>query len=186
MTVHQVRCVHSLKGVEGVNLYECYSGQINVPGPRVAVVGLMHGNEPVGGAVIERLEGILEQRLVSGSVLTVRANLRAAALNVRHLDDGVDMNRQWDSDNLARMKDIPDSELCYEQRRARELAPLLMQCDVVLDLHSTSRPSPACLLFRDDQRHAAIASFLNVRYLVTGLHESAILDGGMCSNLGLI
>ena len=138
-----MRCTRSLEGVEGVNLYECFSGPLGVPGPCVAIVGMMHGNEPVGGAVIDRLESVIQSHLVSGSVMTVRANLRATALNVRHLPDGVDMNRQWDSDNLTRMQSTPGDALCYEERRARELAPVLMQADVVLDLHSTSRPSPA-------------------------------------------
>jgi hypothetical protein len=151
----------------------------------VAIVGLMHGNEPVGGAVLEQLEGCIAKHLTCGSVLTVRANLRAAALNVRHLDDGVDMNRQWDADTLARLTASAEEDLCYEELRSRQLAPLLLGCDLILDLHSTSRPSPACILIRDDQRHAEVALKLGVKYIITGLHEGGILDGGMCSNTGM-
>jgi hypothetical protein len=95
------------------------------------------------------------------------------------------MNRQWDFDTLARLTASSEAELCYEELRVRQLAPLLRGCDLILDIHSTSRPSPACILIRDDQRHAAMALKLGVKYIITGLHEGAILDGGMCSNMGM-
>lgn len=180
-----VRSSRPVAEVEGTALYECVDGAMPVPGPRVAIVGLMHGNEPVGGAVLNELEACIGDHLSCGSVLTVRANLRAAALNVRHLEDGVDMNRQWDADTLARLTASAEEDLCYEELRARQLAPLLLGCDLILDIHSTSRPSPACLLIRDDQRHAEMALNFGVKYIITGLHEGGILDGGMCSNTGM-
>jgi len=144
----------------------------------------MHGNEPVGGMALDRLEQIIEQQLIAGSVLTVRANPRAAKLDMRFTSDGRDMNRLWDASNLARLK-RPGRHRCYEEQRVGQLAPLLLECDAILDLHSTSRPAPPFILFRDDQRHSTIAVRLGVRRLVTGLHEANILDGGLCSNVGL-
>ena len=40
-------------------------------------------------------------------------------------------------------------------------------------------------MFRDDQRHAAIAARLGVENLITGLHENDILSGGVTANVGL-
>ncbi|MEZ4236024.1 MAG: hypothetical protein R3F59_07660 [Myxococcota bacterium] len=55
----------------------------------------------------------------------------------------------------------------------------------MLDLHSTSRPAaPFLVILRDDQRHAELARTLGVERLVTGLHENAILSGGVSANVG--
>lgn len=156
-----------------------------VPGPRVAIVGSMHGDEPVGAAVLERLDGLLPERLGRGSVLAVRANLEGARLGRRHTPGGCDLNRLWDRQTLDRLARTPQASLCYEEQRALELAPLLLGCDAVLDLHSSSRPSTPFLVMRDDARHLAIARRLGVAHLVTGLHERAVLGGGLCSDVGL-
>ncbi len=49
----------------------------------MAIVGLMHGNEPVGGAVLNELEACFVYHLSCGLGLTVGGDLRAAALCVR-------------------------------------------------------------------------------------------------------
>ncbi len=170
--------------VEGVSDTKLYVAE-GKPGPRFAIVARMHGNEPVGDGVLERFAAEVEARLLCGSVLTVRANTVAAGENVRHTSDGVDLNRQWDRDTLRRNAAADPSTLCYEERRARELAPLLLSADVLIDLHSTSRPSHPHLVFRDDQQHALIARRLGVRHLVTGVHENGVLNGGICSTIGL-
>jgi hypothetical protein len=151
----------------------------------VAVIGWMHGDEPVGGPALRRLEGLLSEGLVAGAVLVVLANMSAQQIERRHTPEGVDMNRLWDAENLARIQATPERDLFYEERRVKVLAPLLLECDAILDLHSTSRPSPPFLLFRDDRRHAAVASRLGVRRLVTGVHEGAILEGGLSITVGL-
>lgn len=173
-------------GVSGTILYEALDalGQI-VPGPRVAVIARMHGNEPVGDAVLKRLGATIPERLRAGAVLSIRANELAAESNLRHTPEGSDLNRLWDADSLARLRSQPPEALSYEESRAVELAPLLLRCDAVLDLHSTSRPASSFLVFRDDQRHAALARRLGVERLVTGLHENGILSGGVGSNVGL-
>lgn len=156
-----------------------------IPGRCVAIVGLTHGNEIVGEAVLSRLEAAAEAQLCAGSLVLIRANLEAQALNRRHTPEGSDLNRLWGPEALARLARRPRASLCYEERRALELAALLGETDAILDLHSTSRPSPPFLVFRDDQLHASIAVKLGVKWLVTGLHERAILDGGMCPDVGL-
>ncbi len=157
----------------------------STPGPTVALVARIHGNEPVGDGVIDRFVAEAEARLTAGKVLLVRANVAATEANVRHTPDGVDMNRLWDRDTLARLATAAADTLCYEERRVAELAPILASAQVVLDLHSTSRPSFPHLVFRDDQQHSMLARRMGVRHLVTGVFENGILSGGICSNIGL-
>jgi succinylglutamate desuccinylase len=168
-------------GVADVWLYET-----GLPGPRVAVVGLMHGNEIVGQTVVEHLADTLPTALRAGSVLTVRANPRAYSLRRRHTPGGVDMNRLWGAEALDRIRAAVPSTLCYEERRVLALAPLLLGCDAIIDLHSTTRPSPPFLVTRDDHAHAGLARAIGVDRVVTGLHEDAVLDGGMCPDVGLL
>ena len=113
-----------------------------VPGPRVAIVGATHGNERVGIDVLARLQERADAALRRGALVLVLSNLDAMAIDRRHTPDGVDMNRLWDADRLARLAATDDEVLCSEERRVRRLAPLLLGCDAILDLHSTSRPSP--------------------------------------------
>lgn len=181
-----VKQQHDIEKIEGTALLQALGADGEVlPGPRVAIIGRMHGNEPVGDPVHERLQRVAEERLVCGSLLLVRANIAAAAANLRHTPEGSDLNRLWDRETLDRLAAADPATLSYEERRARELAPLLEQCDAVLDLHSTSRPAAPFLVFRDDQRHAAIASRMGVGHLITGLHENGILSGGAGANVGL-
>ena len=176
-----IRVSRDIQGVDGTSLIE-----VEAAGPCVAVVGLMHGNEPVGGLALQRLEDLAERYLTSGSILCVRANLEAAAQQVRHTAGGRDMNRLWDGDTLVALAAKPAASLCYEERRVQLLARLLIPCDAIVDLHSTSRPAPPFLLFRDDQRHRRLAMRLGVSKIVTGLYEGAILGGGMCQDVGLL
>lgn len=173
-------------GVAHTRLYQVIDASGRpVPGPRIAVVGHMHGNEPVGRYTLERFDEHALGNLVCGEVLAILANPLAMEMNLRHTPEGRDLNRLWDRASIERIRGTDDADLCYEERRARALYPLLETCDAILDLHSTSRPSPTHLVFRDDLRHASIAAKLGVSRLVTGVHEGGILDGGLCSNFGL-
>lgn len=173
-------------GVSGTALYEVVdSSGMRVPGPRVAVLARMHGNEPVGDPVLARLAEQAPRHLVRGSLLTVRANEAAAASDLRHTESGTDLNRMWDVATLSRIAAKAEKERSYEEQRALSLAPLLLACGAVLDLHSTSRPAAPFLVMRDDQAHASLALSLGVQRLVTGLHENAILSGGVAANIGL-
>ncbi len=96
------------------------------PGPRVAVIGRIHGNEPVGDGVLARLHAEVHERLVAGSLLTIRGNEQAATDDARHTAEGSDLNRMWDPVTLARIHAIPAAERSYEQSRAVALAPLLL------------------------------------------------------------
>jgi hypothetical protein len=182
----RLEIAHSVGGVaEATRFVAVDAVGVPLPGPRLAIVGHVHGNEVVGGLTIQRLHEQASQLITAGSVLTVIANVEARALDQRHTPTGRDMNRLWHKESLARLAAADPATLCSEERRVREVAPLLLGVDVILDLHSTSRPSPPHLVFRDDLRHAELGTRLGVKLMVTGLHEGAILGGGLCPDLGL-
>lgn len=99
------------------------------PGPRLIVIGGVHGNETCGTVAIRRLVEALDRgevRLARG-VLTLLpvANPMAHALGRREGDRN--LNR------MLRPTAIPRD---HEDRIANRLCPLLDAHDVVLDLHS--------------------------------------------------
>lgn len=182
----QVKVTREPGGIEGVQKHEVVDADGRpVPGPTVALVGLMHGNEPVGRLAIERFLEAAPGLLSAGVVWTVLANLEGMREGARHTKTGTDMNRLWDHDRLVSLEQADPATLCYEERRVRELAPVLLQAEVVLDLHSTSQPSLPHLVFRDDLRHAELAARLGISRLVTGVHTGAVLGGGLAADVGL-
>lgn len=71
---------------------------IHVPGqrqPPLAVVFLLHGNEPVGLQALQRVLRRHAGQDLPRSLVLVAGNVQAAALNHRHLDDQPDYNRVW-------------------------------------------------------------------------------------------
>ncbi|MCO4743605.1 MAG: succinylglutamate desuccinylase/aspartoacylase family protein [Proteobacteria bacterium] len=181
----RIRITEEHEGIEGVTLYEALapSGR-TVAGPRVAIVGGIHGDEPVGLRALDRLRDE-SGKLVAGSLLAVVGNPVASGMGLRHTPDGQDLNRLFDAKTLDRLAHAPVQSLNAEERRARAIGPLLAGVDAILDLHSTSRPAPPFLLFRDDQRHQRLGLRLGVEHLVTGMHESSVVAGGLACNAGL-
>ncbi len=121
------------KGNTGVAFVHRFDS--GLPGPRVLVVGLTHGNEFCGA---EALHWALGEKLrpARGSLVIAFANVaayrsfdRAKPLDSRFLDR--DMNRVWRDDWLAKEK-------TREADRARELLPFVVEADYLLDIHSTS------------------------------------------------
>ncbi|KAL3674772.1 hypothetical protein V7S43_000701 [Phytophthora oleae] len=121
-------------------------------GPNVTLVGGVHGNERIGVEVLDALRLALLRaaplstannlfpRISRGSVTLVYGNPRAQRIGKRGSEPHADLNRCFPRDLL----DVPESTLGsdYEQRRAKELAPLFASSDLLVDLHSTNKPSP--------------------------------------------
>ena len=148
-----------------------YTGQ--GPGPRLIVMGAVHGNETAGtqgiGRVIAQLDSG-ELAIVNGSVtfvpvvnpLAYRKGARAGERN---------LNR-----NLFPKPDPHD----FEDRIANWLCPLLASHDVLLDLHSFNSPGEPFVMvgprdndgplepFRHAQQERALARVLGVRRFVDG------------------
>lgn len=127
----------------------------DAPGPRVAVVAAVHGNELCGPIVLDRLLR-LGVRPARGSLTLAFANvsaylsfdaMRPAAS--RFLDE--DMNRVWGPDVLG------GPRRSAELVRARALRPMLAEVDALLDLHSMLHESEPLILCGPTDRGAALA-----------------------------
>lgn len=104
------------------------------PGPRAAIFGAIHGDEPCGAqAIVQILEALAEGRITleQGSLTLALGNLDALDRQVRRLE--FDLNRLFRDDLPA---DLPP-----EHVRASVLRPLLRETDWFLDLHATRGPS---------------------------------------------
>lgn len=127
--------------------------------PRVAVVGGIHGDEPAGARIVERLAATLETEDVSGTVQLFVANEPALAAGTRYTE--TDLNRAFPGDD--------HSEL-YEAALAARLVHLLQDADAVLALHTSHSAPPPFAIFS----HLTDS----VRRTVSGLPVDFALDSG--------
>jgi len=127
--------------------------------PRVAVVGGIHGDEPSGERIVDRLAETLDHDDIAGTVQLLVANEPALTAGERYTD--TDLNRTFPGDHDAEE---------YERALAPRVLSVLDGADAVLALHSSrSAPPPF-----------AIYSHLtpSVRRTVTGLPVDHVLDAG--------
>ncbi len=131
---------HSIQGVVEINSA--------APGPRVVIMGGVHGNEPCGVSAVSRLE----QDFLSGALSLARGTLFLTIANQEALRADVRSVHR----NLNRLfKENSDEPDCYETRRAEELKGILATSDFLLDLHSTTSTSPPFLMCEEDGLAAA-------------------------------
>ena len=138
------------------------------PGPHVAIVCLMHGNE-IAGAIV--LDGLLRQGFtpLCGTLSLIFANLDAFArfdpanpTASRFAEE--DLNRVWERATL----DGPRQSL--ELDRARVLRPIIDAADMVLDLHSMLWPSEPLMLCGPTAKGRALAVDVGTPALVVADH----------------
>jgi len=130
--------------LEGNRLPGVWSFDAPLPGPHVALVSLIHGNEIAGALLLARWlrEGL---RPLRGRLTFIFGNLAAFArfdpadpTISRFVDE--DLNRVWDDRMLA------GTRRSTELERARALRPLMDEVDVLLDLHSMLWPSDPLII----------------------------------------
>ena len=121
---------------------------IRLPGlrePAVAVVLLLHGNEPVGLQAVQRLLRRHAGRPLPRALTLVVGNVRAAAIGQRHLDDQPDFNRVWPGTEQPGSAEA----LMFAQIVQRLRGPGLF---AAVDLHNNTGRNPhyACINFLED------------------------------------
>lgn len=143
-------------------------------GPTIILLGALHGNEPAGVIAIQRVLRALQGRELAGNVVGLVGNRAALARGVRYVFD--DLNRFWTESRLERIR-IADAELDAEEAEVAELSDTLDRIlekargDVyLLDIHSTSGPSPTFVVLEDRLRNRAFALAQPVP-IVLGLEE---------------
>jgi len=151
-----------LPGNTGVRGFTTFgSGE---PGPHVAVIAVLHGNEIAGAVVLDRVlrRGIRPAR---GQLTLGFANVAAFArfdptqpTASRFLDE--DMNRVWSPAVL----DSPRRSA--ELDRAREMRPLIDTVDVLLDLHTMLWPAEPLILSGPTLQGRRLAAALGAPDLV--------------------
>ncbi len=124
---------------------------------KVLVIGGMHGNEPLGLAVIQ----LLREKPIKG-VDAIVANEEANAKNRRFVKK--DLNRSFPGSI---------SSLKYESRRAAELLKLCQDYDLVLDFHNTHCPNNDCSFIGKQAVDATyrLASWLGLRRVIVADYE---------------
>ena len=134
-----------------------------VSGPHLLVLGAIHGNEVAGpNAIFKIIDAIqtYQIHLKSGRLTFVPiCNMQACQKDIRQIDE-----------NLNRVIRIHENPSSYEQHLANEIVPLIEQCDVLLDLHSTHAKGDVPFAFCDypTSDNRALIDVLNVDYVLLG------------------
>ncbi len=141
-------------------MIEAKTFESGTAGPRVLLLGGVHGDETPGPLGLESLAADLaagKLKLFKGAV-TVAARVNAAAL---------ERKKHFLDENLNRI--MGQSSPTREGALAAELGALIDAHDAVLDLHATQAPSRP-FAFLDDERLQcrAWAEVLGVDYLLAG------------------
>ncbi|MBE9608380.1 succinylglutamate desuccinylase/aspartoacylase family protein [Chitinilyticum piscinae] len=102
-------------------------------GPRVIILGAVHGNEICGTLAIERLM----RELDSGELTILRGRLTLVPVTNPLAHARVQRNGDRNLNRNLAPTNIPHD---FEDRIANVLCPLLADQDVLLDLHSTTNP----------------------------------------------
>ncbi|WP_299470845.1 succinylglutamate desuccinylase/aspartoacylase family protein [uncultured Roseibium sp.] len=137
-----------------------------MPGPKVMLSAVVHGNEPCGAIALDKLlqEAI---RPVAGSLTLAFMNIAAYEAfdpidpnATRWIDE--DFNRVWDIETLEGERDS------VELRRAREVRPALAEIDCLLDIHSMQHLAPPLMMSGRHVRAKTLAAAVGVPERVVG------------------
>ena len=123
-------------------------------GKTLTIIGGTHGNERTGTEVVLKLKAMIESGALTierGTLNLILGNPRAIEINERGSQPFHDLNRSYSTDLLSRE---PDGT--YEDSRAREIAPFLAKSDVVVDIHSTNKPSEPFLSCLHSSHHEEV------------------------------
>ncbi len=159
-------------------------------GPLLIVFGAMHGNEPAGVNAMKLMFKMLEVEPITnpsfvfkGKLVGLIGNLAAFKLGTRFIEK--DLNRQFTSENINRVKSIPAVEL---QAEDLELKELIAQVDkeisaydytrlVFLDLHTTTAFGGIFTITAEDEESERIGVALHapvVKGLLKGISGTTL------------
>jgi predicted deacylase len=138
------------------------------PGPRLLILGAVHGNEICGPAAISIAIAACEKgdiKLKRGQVTLIPVcNPQAYKEDKRFIDH-----------NLNRNFGRKESPRVYEEKLMNEIAPHLENCDVLLDIHSYRAGGPAFAFRGPDrlkEREEAFAAALGISHVIYGWDDA--------------
>lgn len=158
---------------------DIYTIQSPRSGPKVVILGSVHGNETIGKKILDQLGLDLTPEKITGELKLIFGNPKAYEHNVRFIDE--DMNRLLSETSLSELSGgrievsvnenshFPprNSHLSYEQMRLREILPHLQNVDFLLDIHSTIQPSVPFVFCEDTTAHKDLAALFQTEYIVS-------------------
>ncbi len=123
-----------------------------LPGPSILILGGVHGNERTGIAVVQGLIDDLQsgELTIESGVLTLGLGNQPAIKEGVRAIDGRDLNRYFSTEKLT----IDDGS--YEFKRANIIAKYILECDILIDLHATNKPSVPFVIALDNDAHKEI------------------------------
>lgn len=145
------------------------------PGPKVGLMGMLHGNEPAGAGLWHFAEQL--GRPTRGEIHLMVGHpdaMAAAPGGVRYLSD--DLNRLFLDDQELKAKGVDFDGPDY--RRMLELKPALAALDVLVDIHTTSQPSDPFVIGYAAQAETRRLCQALPATLVDGLHQ--FIHGAAC------
>jgi predicted deacylase len=150
-----------------------YKGSIS--GPRLLVLGAIHGNEKCGTIAIRCVIDEIEK----GSLKIAKGQLTFVPIcNPRAYEKDVRFTER----NLNRYLVPTAKPTTYEAELGNELCPLIAACDVLLDIHSyTVGGAPFVFIAGAGKKEIDYAASLGAATLITGW-EDAYAKTGRCQN----
>ena len=137
-----------------------------ISGPRLLLLGAVHGNETVGSKEILKLKEALDNKkicLKSGCLtLMPVCNPLAHAKGVRYVEK-----------NLNRLIRLYEKPSCPEEEFAHEVASEILKNDYVLDLHSTHNAGEPPFAFLDypSAENQKLVAAVDVPYVICNWPE---------------
>jgi succinylglutamate desuccinylase len=153
------------------------------PPPRVAVMGSIHGDEPAGGEVLERVERQAREGslgLERGTLIVVHGNLRAKEQRRRYTKGGADLNRLFD---WRFEQELPRERWAYEHHRALELAEAVHSAEILLDLHTAFSETSPFAIVNEIEGSLGLAHRLGLPFVSRGWFGQGLL--GDSTSIGL-
>jgi len=124
------------------NSWEFDSGK---EGPTVTILGAVHGNEVVGVEIIQSLLEYFHENLIqAGKLRLALGNVDAYNYNKRYI--------QCDLNRLFGPLPVDPSKITPEHERAEELKIILEDTDLLIDLHSTIKPSQPFIVIPSESK----------------------------------
>jgi len=145
-----------------------FASDETLPRPHLAIVGAVHGNEVCGLLALTELTRELTTgslALRTGTLYLVHGNPAATEQRRRYTHSGVDLNRVFD---YRFVDELAPALWEREHHRAIELRPVFESIDAVLDLHSTSAPTPAFAIASRVAASEPFALALGLDYVTYG------------------
>ncbi len=146
-------------------------------GPRLFLLSGIHGNEVIGIKVIKKIiqdfnldklpsGQTYQNNDIQGELFIGYGNIEAIKINKRSTDNNIDLNRVFQPDFIINNQIIKNSS--YEIKRAKELLPLLLKTDILIDLHNTYKKSIAFVcLEKNKKQHSLLYNYLDVEHILT-------------------